>query len=440
MNVGTAKEQANWSATDRSAPCGVVSGAMQHADVTLQDIVDALAARLARSVAIDDPQFRLLAASQHFGDEDQVRIDSLLRRRVSAENIGFLRSRGIASWQGPSWVPPHAEFGAQGRFCVPVRCRDLLLGYLWLIDPTEDGAGHHATEAVRAADAAGVVLYRNLVLHEQQQRRGTEVLLDLLSSDPQVRSRAVVAVRDERLLPAPGDVVVLTAAVHPESSQRQVVLLSAAEHALRPLPAGAALLHAAGGGITVLISHGQLDPGLSAAQVAQRLVARVVDLSDGDSGCWVGVGSTQPDLGRAVTSYRHAASARRVARAVPAEGPVAEWERLGAYALLSDFVLAPVPSGSCPAPVARLLAAVESAYLFHTLEIYLDMAGDAQRTAAALGIHRTTLYYRLNRAEQIAGVDLRDGRDRLTVHLGVKLARFAGWVRDDDEDDAFRHL
>jgi DNA-binding PucR family transcriptional regulator len=41
-----------------------------------------------------------------------------------------------------------------------------------------------------------------------------------------------------------------------------------------------------------------------------------------------------------------------------------------------------------------------------------------------LSIHRTTLYYRLGRITELTGMDLRDGGERLAVHLGLKLARF----------------
>ena len=47
------------------------------------------------------------------------------------------------------------------------------------------------------------------------------------------------------------------------------------------------------------------------------------------------------------------------------------------------------------------------------VETFLDCAGEVQRAARELRVHRTTLYYRLGRAEQISGLNLRDGRDRL---------------------------
>ncbi|WP_162252589.1 PucR family transcriptional regulator, partial [Streptomyces griseoruber] len=58
-----------------------------------------------------------------------------------------------------------------------------------------------------------------------------------------------------------------------------------------------------------------------------------------------------------------------------------------------------------------------------TAEVFLDCAGQASRTAARLGIHRQTLYYRLSRVEQLTGLDLADGEDRLLLHMTLKAAR-----------------
>ena len=61
--------------------------------------------------------------------------------------------------------------------------------------------------------------------------------------------------------------------------------------------------------------------------------------------------------------------------------------------------------------------------LARTAEVFLDHAGQAGRTAAELGIHRQTLYYRLSRVEQLTGLRLTDGEDRLLLHMALKGAR-----------------
>jgi DNA-binding PucR family transcriptional regulator len=38
----------------------------------------------------------------------------------------------------------------------------------------------------------------------------------------------------------------------------------------------------------------------------------------------------------------------------------------------------------------------------------------------------TSLYYRLQRVELLAGTDLKDGTERLALHLALKVARASG--------------
>ena len=141
--------------------------------------------------------------------------------------------------------------------------------------------------------------------------------------------------------------------------------------------------------------------------------------SDARDGVVAGIGSPRDDLAAAYASWREARLAVHVSRTVPAFRPTAAWADLGIYRLLAcgprrvlrDVVVDPA--------VRRLLDAPD---LLLTAHAYLDHAGSAQRTAAALNIHRQTLYHRLAKIERITGLDLADGRDRLRLHLGISLA------------------
>jgi DNA-binding PucR family transcriptional regulator len=46
--------------------------------------------------------------------------------------------------------------------------------------------------------------------------------------------------------------------------------------------------------------------------------------------------------------------------------------------------------------------------------------------AEQLALHRASLYYRLKKIEDIVGIDLRSGDDRLAAHLSLKALRLAG--------------
>ncbi|EKX61756.1 hypothetical protein STRIP9103_07016 [Streptomyces ipomoeae 91-03] len=97
---------------------------------------------------------------------------------------------------------------------------------------------------------------------------------------------------------------------------------------------------------------------------------------------------------------------------------MAEWRAIGPYRLLTAL-----PPRAHQDPAVGPLLTPAHHELAHTAEVFLDCAGQAGRTAAELGIHRQTLYYRLSRVEKLTGLDLDDGEDRLLLHMALKGAR-----------------
>src|SRR4029450_4707296 len=92
---------------------------------------------------------------------------------------------------------------------------------------------------------------------------------------------------------------------------------------------------------------------------------------------------------------------------------VRDWSELGAWRLVSEL------TGPDPAVLPLLAEPV----LAETAEVFLDCAGSAARAAAALTVHRQTLYYRLTRIGALTGLDLAEGQDRLLLHASLKAAR-----------------
>jgi sugar diacid utilization regulator len=64
--------------------------------------------------------------------------------------------------------------------------------------------------------------------------------------------------------------------------------------------------------------------------------------------------------------------------------------------------------------------------LIATLDAYLAEGGAFRATARRLGIHLNTLRGRLDRVEQLAGVDPRDPKIRLDLQIALEIARVAG--------------
>ncbi|MFE0389801.1 PucR family transcriptional regulator, partial [Streptomyces bungoensis] len=134
--------------------------------------------------------------------------------------------------------------------------------------------------------------------------------------------------------------------------------------------------------------------------------------------CVAGVGDPRTGLAELGAVWQEATAAARAALAEPRLGPVAQWAAIGPYRLLTAL-----PPDSVQDPAVGPLLSPAHRELARTAEVYLDCAGQAGRTAAELGVHRQTLYYRLSRVEQLTGLDLDDGEDRLLLHMALKRAR-----------------
>ncbi|MBJ7003588.1 PucR family transcriptional regulator [Streptomyces griseofuscus] len=179
------------------------------------------------------------------------------------------------------------------------------------------------------------------------------------------------------------------------------------------------------GGASGKGTRGAVPRGAGAA-VAAAVAAGVAGASRytggpgtaGFGGPAAGIGDPRVGLAELGAVWQEARAAAQAALAERRLGPVAQWRGIGPYRLLTAL-----PPESAQDPAAGPLLSPAHRELARTAEVYLDCAGQAGRTASELGIHRQTLYYRLNRVEQLTGLDLDDGEDRLLLHMALKRAR-----------------
>ncbi|MFC4858069.1 PucR family transcriptional regulator [Actinophytocola glycyrrhizae] len=358
----------------------------------LQPAVDDLALRIGRPVLLEDHAQSVLAYSTQNGPMDDVRRDSILRRHTAGTVRQHFRAAGVFESRGPLRVPGSGP--VLPRVCVPVRHRDRLLGFLWLIDepPLPDAAVNEASAA--SAGLALTLLHDALAAGLSAQRELAAVAGVLLGEDP-TGARVLV---DEGGFPSAPVTVLVVRGPMPRADLEHGLLAARLKFPSRHL---------------MRVDHGVL---LCAGRVP---VAEVPALFPGPA--VVGVGEPRPSLSQAAASYTEALHASLVAERVPALAPVATWSALGVYRML-----AAVPADAIHPGLVVLLAAPEHAPLLTTLETYLDSAGSAVETSRTLRLHRTSLYYRLQRVEALTGTDLKNGGDRLMLHLSLKLARLHG--------------
>jgi sugar diacid utilization regulator len=400
-------------------------------DGDLQSIVDELAERLRRSVAIDDPSIRLLAASRHFGDEDPLRISSVLNRAVEPAVADGIFALGIARWTTPGVIDVE---GAAPRLCAPVRCNGMLLGYLWLIDKHGAFTDSEMVAAGESAAAAGTLLYRRLLLHERSKARREGILRELVSSDVAVRAQAIEDLQAEQLFGADSAhftvLAVQCRAAETSAAPQQVAFEAAIEEGVRAVADDVALMVANRSRAWILLVQRQPPSKTLVASVTERITGRFDRLTDGNPHPVFGLGSTVSGLDTVVTSYQQALLAARAALLLPSIGDLARWGELGPYELLLKLPVDDLLSTSQVPALVAIEREDGHHVLIDTLTQFFDHGGNIQRTADVLRIHRATLYQRLKRVEQITGCSFDNGDDRLMLHLGLKLRVIAAAYRD----------
>ncbi|MEV4334245.1 helix-turn-helix domain-containing protein [Streptomyces sp. NPDC049597] len=399
-----------------------------------QDLVDEISALLAMPATLENRDFGLIAFGAHDSDSafdettlDPVRTRSILTRKSTPAVRAWFEGFGIARATGPVRIPAAPDAGVfRDRICLPVRHRGVVLGYVWLLDADPGPTVEQLAAAMEVAERIGTLM-------ADEERAGADLSRELRAVLAAERGwqydMAVATLRTALGADADGTHAVVCVTPWPaDDAPSARALPGAAALCTLPLRAGAAsggIPHgserpAAGRAVAALVRLRSADSTAPALTVATRLREAAGPPPGPGPGAEAGAGvaAARRGLGELDGAWREAASAARAVLAEPGLGPVARWSDLGPYRILTAL-----PEGAADDPAVRDLLAPSHAELARTAEVFLDCAGQAGRAAAALGVHRQTLYYRLSRVEALTGLDLDDGEHRLLLHMALKGTR-----------------
>lgn len=379
-----------------------------------QDVVDEVSRLLGRPVTLEDRNFNLVAFGSHDSQVDDVRLRSILQRHSTREVQDWFESFGIASSDVPLRTPTSAELGVVSRLCIPVRWNGVTYGYLWLLDEDAGIDEARVPAAMALADRAGALMAQQARSREELRFR----VQDLLSADPEAVERAATEIHDLGIIGPDVPVVAI-----------ELRLVTAGPAQLVPmnlwrLPR--TVLAASGdehNTLLVPVGENGLELARDVARQARELFAERLPASARD-GLVAGIGGIRPNLSQARASWLEARLATRVGEVVPALRPIAAWSELGVYRLLACGPDKALASAVLDPAVLWLLEEDADTDLQDTALAYLDAAGNVQDAATALGVHRQTVYYRVQKIEQVTGFDLSRGDHRLALHLGLVMAPF----------------
>ena len=376
----------------------------------LQDVVDEAAAVLGADTTLEDVEFNLIAYGSQRFDVDTVRQNSILRRHSTRGVRDWFEQFGISRSTGPLRTPPDPEQGLRTRLCFPVRRHGITYGYLWALDEETPLDSPQVRRVEVLAEQAAAFLAQL----SRQSQDDAYAVSDLMSTDADKVEQGAVRVAQRGLI---------------EHQYRVGAVWVMASRS--PLPAGFAphlwslprsvLVHRGPRSATLVVPlpHERDDTPRQVAEQALRVYTEELP-PDWPGRLVAGIGAPRPRLAEVRGSWLEARLAARVVAAVPELGRVGCWADLGLYRLLASVPTDDLVPLLHDAPVQALLTSADED-LIRTVVVYLDLAGNAHATAAALHIHRQTLYYRLTKVENLTGLSFARGQDRLRLQLGLML-------------------
>lgn len=404
-----------------------------------QELVDEISALLGVPATLENRDFELIAFGAYDSEGeldasalDPVRTRSILTRRSTAAVRSWFEGFGITRATAPVHIPPTPEAGVyRGRICLPVRHRGVVVGYVWLLEDDPGPSEAQLSAAMQVAARIG-----DLLADEAQAGADlTRELRAVLTAERGWQRDMAVAELRTALGPR-GDGLHTMVCVAPWPSADPDDAPS-----VRTVPGATALCTVpwgtAGQSLALLVRLRSADVPTPALTAAARFVREAEAERGGGQGAGAsgtttasgasgaagtrvaaGIAGARVGLAELGAAWQEASAAARAVLAEPRLGPVAEWAAIGPFRLLTAL-----PPEAAHDPAVRTLLSPAHRELARTAEVFLDCAGQAGRTAAELGIHRQTLYYRLSRVEQLTGLDLDDGEDRLLLHMALKGAR-----------------
>lgn len=384
-------------------------------DDAIQDLSEVLGQRL----VILDAFMRVVGYSIHELAEDRERLSHILAH-------------------SDSWPSPRTTKDTHSVEDVPGVGRVL---FVRLLGPDQHTVGHlivrvsvanGAVEIARAvaeidAHKLGALLAARQRVADEQAERSRRHTVDLVSDNVPQREAAATALLSENILSTARLYCAVAVGVDPRGAGQQDL-----EKASLAVSLTVRFVNASS---TATVVGGTLDDRVGVLIFPRPVVAsRLIRILEGPQLTRVRAGiGPLTELSQVYRSFERARLAWRASWLAPDQHPVAlNWNDAGLDGTLARLPVEEFTMEDLPAATRDVLDSPKSRGLVPTLEAYLASGGDAQRAAHSLNIHRSTLYYRLDKLRGVIPGDLRDGVLRRELHTGLRIARLAGISLGED--------
>jgi len=385
----------------------------------LQSIVDLMSEISGRGVVLQDKRMDVLAFKlpSLFPVSWEALVETMDKRETLPE---ILQDRTTAGQQ--NFLLTQNLSGDVSRLVAPINVSGKARGYLSIIglERELDSLDHILIE--QGAEVCAMEMSRSKSVREAEKKLKGDWLMALLQGELSPRD-ARLWTEDIGLDFSQAQVCMRfswDASAHP--SFRRLETLINAEVGRIQYPVLVAQLE------TEVVCFCQVPERATRPEIAITLGRSVLDkagLNYPDSNPRCGIGTPVADLNEWNDSFRQAGQALEMAKRLSENRPLF-FPDLSVYRLLMLIEHSSEVKTFYEELLGPLLSYDNGEELIRTLDAYFERNGNLKKTANALYIHRNTLLYRLERIQEITGLDLDDPETRLALQLTLRIHKMLG--------------
>ena len=390
-------------------------------DANFDDLAATLAHLLQRSITIESPSFRILADAQ-VGRVDDARIRSVDDGRTTADVVQYLMDVGIydklLARKGSVRIRPIPDLGVtMERFVAPIIVDQEIHGYIWIISGGTPLTDLDKLAIRHCATVAALILFKDKARREARDVLRGDFFERLLRGDNDLIAAHEHMRQINYRIDEPHQVLLVHAPFPPGANRNSLVKdIEQWADGKRERP----LMVWREGVLLILLESGEANEGV---EVANQLVEK---LSHPAQKLLIGVAGPCPPLRQDPDGMRRIyEQAREVVNINLTMGKtdgVVVFEELGLLHWLYHLPSEQWANNQYLKHVQTLVDYDEKrgTSLTKTLEHYLEQGASLVDAAQSLFIHRNTLLNRMERIEQLCGIELREPVHRLNLFVALK--------------------
>ncbi|GLO67926.1 MULTISPECIES: PucR family transcriptional regulator [Oceanobacillus] len=374
-------------------------------------------------ITIEDSNHHVISYSQHKDDIDQVRISTIINRKVPDKVINAFWKKGympkLIDSDDPVVIPEIQEVGLGNRIAISVRKQNEILGFIWA--HTSDKTFTEAEISLFKEAATYVKKY--FLKNRQHNRKSEEGYRDffwqLLRGDLQntddINRQAKqynIQLQDDKTI-----VVIRFSDEVNEQMEKHAYYLSESQVKVNVITR----LFDDNDFIMLVGLPTQSDSKQSLYEFIQQFIHRIGEQLNLNN--VLGAGGLRYEQPQLIgQSYQQAKNVLKLQQLIPERiNDILLYEDLGVLQFI-DMLAETRKDEHYYNPYMERLRSYDNRHqtsLLETLDIYLQCDSNVYRAAKKLFVHPNTMNYRLKRIKEVSGIDLKNANQKTNIYLDL---------------------